>query len=155
MKKINKNGFTLVEMLVVIAIIGILMALLFPAFTTVIKKAKITKSKTEVSQIDLAWKQYLIDYKKFPTSMNGVTLMDKNTVEILTGDNRRETMYMELDPEEPYQDPWQQTYKVSLSTDIPQNAYDGTDVYKQVLVWSAGPDKIEDTKDDIRNWKKK
>jgi len=160
MKKTEKKGFTLVEMLVVIAIIGILMALLFPVFTTVLKKAKTTKSKAEISQIELAWKQYLIDYKKFPSSMSGETMMDKSTVKILTGDddtdNRRKTMYMELDPDEPYKDPWQNTYKVSLSTKIPQKAYDdGTDVYKQVLVWSFGPDKTENTKDDIRNWKKK
>jgi general secretion pathway protein G len=153
MKKTEIKGFTLVEMLVVIAIIGILMALLFPAFTTVMKKAKITKSKAEISQIELAWKQYLIDYKQFPDTMEGESLMDENAIEILAGNNRRQTTYMELDPDEPYQDPWQNTYNVSLSTSIPQDAYYGADVYKQVLVWSYGPDETENTKDDIKNWK--
>ena len=40
MKKINKKGFTLVELIVVIAIIRILSAVLVPSVTSYIDKAK-------------------------------------------------------------------------------------------------------------------
>lgn len=156
MKLKNKKGFTLLEMLVVIAIIGILMALLFPAFTMAMKKAKRTKAKTEISQIEQAWKAFLMDYKKFPSGLDNESLMTKSTVEHLTGDdtsiNRRETLYMEIDSSEDYTDPWQNTYNIQLKTNGKQDAYDGKTVNKQVLVWSLGPDKTENTKDDVKNW---
>ena len=39
MKKMNKNGFTIVELVIVIAVIAILAAVLIPTFSNVIKKA--------------------------------------------------------------------------------------------------------------------
>ncbi|MBQ7445771.1 MAG: type II secretion system protein [Clostridia bacterium] len=39
MKKLNKKGFTIVELVIVIAVIAILAAVLIPTFATVIKKA--------------------------------------------------------------------------------------------------------------------
>ena len=41
MKKLNKKGFTIVELVIVIAVIAILAAVLIPTFATVIKKANI------------------------------------------------------------------------------------------------------------------
>ncbi|MGN1235747.1 MAG: type IV pilin protein [Christensenellaceae bacterium] len=39
MKKMNKKGFTIIELVIVIAVIGILMAVLIPTFTSVVNKA--------------------------------------------------------------------------------------------------------------------
>jgi len=47
MKKLNKKGFTLIELIVVIAILAILAAILIPAITGYISKA--TDSKNEAN----------------------------------------------------------------------------------------------------------
>lgn len=39
MKKMNKKGFTIVELTIVIAVIAILAAVLIPTFTTIVEKA--------------------------------------------------------------------------------------------------------------------
>lgn len=56
------HGFTLVEMLVVISIIGVLSALLFPAFLTVQGKARQTVCSSNLRQIGLSVTMYTQDY---------------------------------------------------------------------------------------------
>ena len=48
MKKMNKKGFTLMEMLIVIAIIAILIAIAIPTFTSALDKAK---QKTDLANV--------------------------------------------------------------------------------------------------------
>ena len=40
MKKLNKKGFTIVELVIVIAVIAILASVLFPTFTGIVRKAQ-------------------------------------------------------------------------------------------------------------------
>ena len=47
MKKMNKKGFTIVELVIVIAVIAILAAVLVPTFSTVVKKANESKALQE------------------------------------------------------------------------------------------------------------
>ncbi|WP_342792312.1 type II secretion system protein, partial [Clostridioides difficile] len=54
----NKKGFTLVELLVVIAIIGILAIVALPALFKNIEKAKIAKLEADISAIKSASLSY-------------------------------------------------------------------------------------------------
>jgi len=58
LKRPRRRGFTLVEMLVVIGIIVVLMAILFPVFTIVRKKARKAQCIGQLHQIALALKSY-------------------------------------------------------------------------------------------------
>lgn len=59
-------GFTLVEMLVVIAIIAVLMGILFPVFNTVREKARQTNCQSNLSQLAMAAKKYRSDHGAYP-----------------------------------------------------------------------------------------
>ena len=71
----KKNGtsrhsaFTLVEILVVLAIIGILSAILFPAFSRAQEGARQTSCASNLQQIGLAVQQYFQDTRRYPDSL--------------------------------------------------------------------------------------
>ena len=63
-KKLTKNskkGFTIVELVVVIAVIGILTAVMIPTFSGVIKKAERTVATEEASSYIVAYQSWLIE----------------------------------------------------------------------------------------------
>ncbi|HME87584.1 MAG TPA: prepilin-type N-terminal cleavage/methylation domain-containing protein [Chthoniobacterales bacterium] len=65
----NQQGFTLMELLIVIAIIVILMGLLFPAFKGVQDQAKRTQAKNDLTQIVTAVNAFYTEYGKYPTTV--------------------------------------------------------------------------------------
>jgi len=64
MKKLNKKGFTLIELIVVIAILAILAAILIPALTNYIKKATDTKNAANCRSL---YTKYALDVAVQPT----------------------------------------------------------------------------------------
>jgi prepilin-type N-terminal cleavage/methylation domain-containing protein/prepilin-type processing-associated H-X9-DG protein len=55
------RAFTLIEVIVVLAIIVIMMAMVYPAFTTISERAKATKDMSNLRQIGIATQTYLND----------------------------------------------------------------------------------------------
>lgn len=58
-KKLNKKGFTLAELLVVVAIIGVLVAISIPIFTAQLNKSKFAVDEANARSI---YAQYQADY---------------------------------------------------------------------------------------------
>jgi prepilin-type N-terminal cleavage/methylation domain-containing protein/prepilin-type processing-associated H-X9-DG protein len=72
-KRFGNQGFTLIEMLVVVAIIGILTAILLPVFASVREKGRRTACLSNMKQIELAVTAYAQDNEGFfpPLSTTG------------------------------------------------------------------------------------
>jgi prepilin-type N-terminal cleavage/methylation domain-containing protein len=64
----SRRAFTLIELLTVIAVIGILAALLFPAFSTVKRHALINHATAEMGQLETAIDRYKAAYGFYPPS---------------------------------------------------------------------------------------
>jgi len=63
MTKVSRfaRAFTLIEVMVVLAVIVIMMAMVYPAFTTISERAKATKDMSNLRQVGLAMQTYLND----------------------------------------------------------------------------------------------
>ena len=53
MKKVNKKGFTIVELVIVIAVVAILAAVLIPTFVSVVNKANVSNDTALVKNINI------------------------------------------------------------------------------------------------------
>ena len=70
MKNTKKKGFTLVELVIVIAVIAILAAVLIPTFTSVINRANQSAAVQEwKAAVDEAYVEYVADYHEEPEAV--------------------------------------------------------------------------------------
>ena len=86
MKKNNKRGFTLAELLIVVAIIAVLTAIAIPVFTGQLERARIAADEANVR----SWyaeqiAAYLTDETELPTDYNGHDLQAAGADVNITG----------------------------------------------------------------------
>ncbi len=79
----HTTAFTLIELLIVVAIIGILAAIAVPNFINAQLKAKVTRAYSDMGSIATALDMYFLDQNDFPTS-NYVERYPKRALRRLT-----------------------------------------------------------------------
>lgn len=65
----NQGGFTLLELLIVIVIIGILALLIIPNITSAPKKARDTKRKTDITTVRKGLEEYFVNNNAYPATL--------------------------------------------------------------------------------------
>ena len=152
----SSRAFTLIELLIVIAIIGILMSLLFPAVNAAIDSARKAQAKNDATQIATAVVAYETEYGKLPLPTS--TSVDTALISVLAGvagntNNPRQIVFLEVNTAKKgksgtnasgFVDPWGAVYKILMDDNydntIPapgESAFGTTtDIRKKVAVWN-------------------
>jgi general secretion pathway protein G len=97
-------GFTLIELMVVLLIIGVLAALIVPNVLDRADDARVTAAKTDVNNLMQALKLYKLDNQRYPTSEQGLqALLTKPTTGPLPMNWKT---YLDLLPNDPWGKPY-------------------------------------------------
>ncbi len=98
-------GFTLIELMVVLVIIGVLAALIVPNVLDRADDARVTAARTDISNVMQALKLYRLDNQRYPTAEQGLkALIAKPTTPPVPANWRP---YLEKLPNDPWGHPYQ------------------------------------------------
>lgn len=100
----NQKGFTLIEMLIVMVILGLLAALVGPRMFGKVGKSKQKSAKTQISLFETALDTYRLDVGKYPTTEMGLNALRDRP----EGVEKWEGPYL---PKEIPMDPWGHAYE--------------------------------------------
>jgi prepilin-type N-terminal cleavage/methylation domain-containing protein len=146
------RGFTLMELLVVLAIIGILMSLMFPAVNGALNSARAASAKNDVVQIANATTMYQTEYGTWPTNATRAAFtVGGGFLNALMGTNTRRIVFLEVGEakrnrsglsNQNFVDPWGGVYRAAVNDNyaVPANLSVGdpaTTINRQVGVWNT------------------
>ncbi|MDY6820250.1 MAG: type II secretion system major pseudopilin GspG [Deferribacterota bacterium] len=103
----QNKGFTLIEILVVIVILGLLATFLVPRIISKPDEARVVKAKSDIKALETALKMYRLDTGRYPTTDQGLQALIEKP-EISPVPNNWNGPY--LDSEELPKDPWGNEY---------------------------------------------
>lgn len=107
LKGVRQGGFSLIEIMVVVIIIGLLASIVAPAVLNRADEARIQKVHADFKAIQTALKLYRIDNYVYPTSEQGLEALVEKPTMAPQPRNWRKGGYLEELP----QDPWGRPYK--------------------------------------------
>jgi general secretion pathway protein G len=105
--KPHAPGFTLVEILVVIVILGILAALVVPRIIERPDQARVTAAKADIATLMQALRLYRLDNQRYPTSEQGLNALVAKPSLPPVPPNWKPNGYLERLPLDPWGNPYQ------------------------------------------------
>ncbi len=132
----SQQGFTLIEIMVVIVILGILAAVVVPNIMSRPEEARITKAKQDIRALETALDLYKLDNFNYPTTEQGLDALVSKPTTPPEPKRFREEAYLKKVPK----DPWENDYQFLNPGER------GT-----IDIFSLGPDQ-QLSDDDIGNW---
>ena len=138
MKNLNRqSGFSLIEIMVVLLIIGILASMVAPQILGNQEEAQLKKAAVDIQQLESALEMYKLKSNRFPTTEQGLdALVSAPTLDPIPR-NYPADGYIKRLPD----DPWGNPYVLISPGEM------GT-----IDIFSNGPDGEPGTDDDIGNW---
>jgi len=101
------RGFTLIEIMVVVVIMGILASLVVPKLIARTGESKVAAAKVDIATVMQALKLYRLDNQRYPTTEQGLrSLVEKPTVGP-AANGWKAGGYLEKMPKDPWGNPYQ------------------------------------------------
>lgn len=136
----NRQGFTLMEIMLVVVIIGILAAAVMPKLVKQVPFVQNRRATSDIATISNVLDTYYMQNNDYPSTDQGLkALMEKPSSNPVP--KNWNGPYLKKIP----MDPWGLEYKYKCPGEHNPDEYD---------IWSLGKDGVENTTDDIANWEK-
>jgi len=132
----RQQGFTLIEIMVVVVILGILAAVVVPRIMSRPEEARITKAKQDIRALETALDLYKLDNFNYSTTEQGLEALVTVPTSPPVPKRYREEGYLKKVPNDPWQNPYQ---------------FLNPGEYGAIDVFSLGPDQ-QVSDDEIGNW---
>ena len=101
------RGFTLIEIMVVVVIMGILAALIVPKLMGRTDDARIMAARQDISTLMQALKLYKLDNQRYPTAEQGLQALVSKPVTGPEANGWKAGGYLEKLPKDPWGNPYQ------------------------------------------------
>ena len=135
----RQSGFTLIEIMAVVVIMGMLMATLAVGISGQLDKARIATTRTKLVRIEQALEFYQMDNARFPNVEQGLEALATRPSAAPEPRSYNPSGYIKS---EGLMDPWGQPFHYRIPGSNNPHSFD---------IWSVGPDGVEGG-DDISNW---
>lgn len=132
----RQSGFTLMEIMVVIVILGLLASFIIPNLMGNKDKADRQKAVSDIVALENGLDMYRLDNGRYPTNEQGLAALIAKPLTPPLPRNYPEDGYLRRLP----QDPWGSDYRLS-----------NPGVHNKIDISSAGPDGQWGSQDDITN----